>query len=225
MIMSDKFVYLLATIPLCLVWLLLYLRRKDLRKEIILASIFIGILSVSTSYLWWTIDWWRPLTITGTKVGVEDFLSGFASGGIMSVIYEYIFNKVYKNVKLESRSLSAIIILLFMFCLTSWLVFIVGFTTFWASTISLVLAIIFIILVRRDLFFNSLTSGVSMMLISVLSYLVIILISDTWVSNTYLDGLSGYCIWTIPVEEFVFWFLAGMWVGPFYEYVFGKRLK
>lgn len=99
----------------------------------------------------------------------------------------------------------------------------VGLTSFWSSAISMFLVVIFIIFVRRDLFFNSLISGVAMMCISIFFYLVIILISNTWINNTYLHGLSGLNFFTIPIEEFVFWFLAGMWVGPFYEFSFGKK--
>ena len=55
-------------------------------------SILICILSVLTSYFWWTKDWWQPLNFTNTVVGFEDFIMGFTSGGIMSVIYNFLLN-------------------------------------------------------------------------------------------------------------------------------------
>src|ERR1035437_8729952 len=90
MIIPDKYIYLLALIPFCLIWVFLFTKRKDLRKEMLSVSILIGILSVVTSYLWWTKDWWRPLTVTGTVVGIEDFTMGFASGVIISIIYNFL---------------------------------------------------------------------------------------------------------------------------------------
>ncbi len=200
MIIPDKYVYLLALIPFCLIWAFLFFKRKDLRKEIILTSFFIGILSVLTSYFWWTKDWWRPLTVTGTIVGFEDFIMGFTSGGIMSVIYDYIFRKKYQKVNLKNNIVGAFFVLLFMAIVTGWLFISIGLTSFLASTISMLLVVIFIVLVRRDLFFDSLISGLVMMLVSTLFYFLIILISNTWVSKTYLDGLSGLRFFTIPVE-------------------------
>jgi len=37
--------------------------------------------------------------------------------------------------------------------------------------------------------------------------------------------LSGHRITGIPVEEIIFWFLAGFLFGPFYEYWQGVRLR
>ena len=170
-----------------------------------------GIFSVLTSYFWWTKDWWQPLTITGTTVGIEDFITGFTSGGIMAAIYGFVFDKKYKNICPTPRPISAFFILLFLICLTGYLFWAIGTTSFWAVTISLILSIIFIVFVRRDLFYNALFSGLAMMIVSILSYMVIIYCSKTWIDNTYLNGLSGLRIWNVPIEEFVFWFLAGTW--------------
>ena len=38
-------------------------------------------------------DWWQPLIITNTPIGIEDFLIGFFIGGIAAVIYEEIYKK------------------------------------------------------------------------------------------------------------------------------------
>ncbi len=196
-----------------------------MRREIIFISLLASIFNVLSSYLWWTKDWWRPPTITGTVVGVEDMLLGFFCGGIMSVIYDLIFNKKYSKRALKHRPLNAYIFLIFSTSLMAWLFYRVGLTSFWSSTISMILFVIFMIYIRKDLFFNALVSGTAMMAISILFYIIIITLSNTWIDSTYLPSLSGFRIWNVPVEEFVFWFLAGMWIGPFYEYSLGKKLK
>lgn len=224
--MPNKYVYLFALAPFCLIWATLFLIRKDLRKEMLLVGIFIGLLSVLTSYFWWTIDWWRPATITGTIVGVEDFLMGFTAGGIMSVIYKVIRNdSSYNRYKFKFYKLSTIILMLFMAGATTWLTFVIGLTTFWSSLIAMLSVALFIMYVRRDLIVDSVVSGLAMMIISISFYLVASGISNTWVNSTYLHGLSGARVANIPIEEFVFWFLAGMWVGPIYEYALGKKLR
>lgn len=96
-----------------------FIRRKDLRREIFFISILISIISVLTSYCWWTKDWWRPNTVTGTIVGIEDFIIGFTAGGIMSVIYDFIFNKGYQKINLKHNPLNIYLSLLFMACFTA----------------------------------------------------------------------------------------------------------
>jgi len=222
---SDKYVYLIALIPFCIIWTSLYSSRKDLRKEMFSISVLIGVISVLTSYFWWTKDWWKPQNITGTIVGIEDFIMGFTSGGIMSIAYNYLLKNGYSEYRTKQRFFSAILLMIFMVFLMFYLLLITGLTSFWSCVTTLMATILFLDYSRKDLLFDSLISGVSMMFISMLFYLVILLLSNTWVDNTYLQGLSGIRFVNIPIEEFVFWFLAGMWIGPFYEYVYGKKLE
>lgn len=222
---DNQFVYLISLIPFSIIWLAIFLKRKDLRKEILFTSFLIGVLSVATSYFWWTKDWWRPITITHTIVGIEDFIMGFTSGGIMSVIYDYFLGKTYAKSTVRHGKYAPYLLLVFMGGATTLLFLYLGITSFWSSFITMALVILFIDYLRKDLIFDSLISGTAMFVVSITFYAVILLASNTWIDITYLDGLSGVRIWNVPVEEFVFWFLAGMWVGPFYEYALGKKLK
>jgi hypothetical protein len=63
------------------IWLVFLLWRKDQQHEMLKVGFLVGVLSVITCYLWWIQDWWSPQNITGTKIGVEDFLIGFFAGG------------------------------------------------------------------------------------------------------------------------------------------------
>lgn len=188
-------------------------------------SILIGVLSVATSYYWWTIDWWKPLTFTGTKVGIEDFLMGFTAGGIMATFYEVLFKRALYKRKLHHHVSGGLTILLILAQITSWLIYGIGVTSFWASTVAMISVAIIMLASRKDLFYNSLLSGVLMCAVSFLFYITIVLLSPTWIDSTYLSGLSGVRWIGVPIEEFVFWFLAGMVFGPFYEYWQGERLK
>lgn len=221
----DKFVYLLALIPFCLIWAWIFSKRKDLRAEVLVMSVMIGVVSVATSYFWWTVDWWQPLTFTGTKVGIEDFIMGFTSGGIMAALYEVVFKKSAYRRKLHHH-ISGGLTILFLLAQTMMLLFWgIGLTSFWASTYALIFTAVVMLFIRRDLILNSFLSGILMALVSVLFYAVILVISPEWIQDTYLSGLSGFAVYTIPMEEFIFWFLAGLVFGPFYEYWQGERLR
>jgi hypothetical protein len=87
------YAYLAGSLVLFAIWLVFFLLLKDLRQEMLTMSVLIGVLSVVTGYVWWTVDWWKPPTITRTIVGVEDLVMGFAAGGIMAGAYEVLFRR------------------------------------------------------------------------------------------------------------------------------------
>mgnify|MGYP001603403606 CR=1 FL=1 len=77
---SYAYTYIIGSIVSIIIWLALFTIRKDTRKEMIIISIIFGIGGIF-SELVYIQDWWRPLTITRTPIGLEDFLFGFAMGG------------------------------------------------------------------------------------------------------------------------------------------------
>ncbi len=225
MLVSVHYTYLLALIPFGIIWILIFLKRKDLRKEMYTMSLIIGVLSVITSYYWWTVDWWKPLTFTGTKVGLEDFLMGFTTGGIMASIYEVIFKRGLYKRKLHHHISGGLTLLFLLAQTVMWLFWGVGLTSFWSATIAMIMVAFIMIFIRRDLFLSALLSGVLMAIISSLFYYTIIVISPGWIDQTYLHGLSGLRLFGVPIEEYVFWFLSGVIFGPFYEYWQGEKFK
>lgn len=219
-----EYIYLIANIPFSIVWLIIFLRRKDLRHEMFIMSLLVGLASILTSYFWWTDDWWRPLTLSGTRVGVEDIILGFTTGGIMASVYEFFFKKtLYHKVKPFWHTL--IVSVTSLVVLMEILMRGFSFTSFYASTLSLVLVISLMLVLRRDLTVSAFSSAVLMTLISTLFYGAIILLSPQWIDKTYLPTLSGLRVAGVPIEEFVFWFLAGAFFGPFYEFWKGEKIR
>ena len=75
-----KYSYLIADLTLLFVWIILFWHRKDVRREMLIVSIIFGFAGLLVEPIYFQ-DWWHPLTITGTKIGLEDFLFGFWVGG------------------------------------------------------------------------------------------------------------------------------------------------
>ena len=79
----------------------------------------------------WTVDWWQPETVTGTRAGIEDAILGFTNGGLGAVLYEVVFKKRTRFLKKDS-------VLKKYFSQRRWLLwlpfvigFVVGAISFW----------------------------------------------------------------------------------------------
>ncbi|MDD2445054.1 MAG: lycopene cyclase domain-containing protein [Candidatus Nanoarchaeia archaeon] len=221
--MSYLYSYLIGDLTLLIVWFILFYFRKNVRKEMLIISLLIGIggLFAETIY---TIDWWQPLTITGTLIGIEDFLFGFAIGGIGSSIYEVIFKKTVKIKKINQKKRfnqnknillfgASIVVLLFI------TFFLMKLNSFYSSIISLGIPIIYMNVKRKDLILNSILSGFFLMLTSFLAFITVELITPGWINSAwFLENLSGIIILTAPLEDLIWFFLMGMFIGPLYEF-------
>lgn len=225
--MEYKYAYLTGTMIGLFVWLVLYYHRKDLRREMWAMSIASALGSVITAHYFWTKDWWRPDTITGTLVGIEDFILGFAVGGMAAVIYEEIFHKrLYKFNRKQTHNKGALFYALIIIVVMSVFYKVFNYTSFWASTIAFGAGGLYLMWFRRDLIVAALVKGILMVLVSMPIYYAIIFFWPGWVDDTYLfETLSGTKVTGIPIEELVFWFLFGFGAGPYYEYWQGYRLR
>jgi Lycopene cyclase len=216
---SSAYVYLGTCAVFLCVWLLLYLLRKDTRREMVTMSLLVGIVSICTLYFWYTVDWWHPKTVTGTRIGVEDFFIGFAGGGIMSVCYEIFSGIRYRYSGRTSYTVRAVALLVFLACITSVFFYGFSFTSFWSTVLGLSITTVIMLFLRPDLMRNSLLSGVLSLLLVLPAYGFILYTSPSWVNETYdWRYLSGVLVLGIPIEELIFWFLSGLFFGPFYEF-------
>lgn len=224
---SYIYSYLIGVLVLLLVWCILFFIRKDNREEFLTLSFIMGVVGTPTQLVY-TIDWWRPSTITGTLIGIEDFLLGLTLGGIGSVIYEDVFKKKIKKHKKNNLLKNP------NFYVSSFLPFIIFFGSFYlfnihslySSIIALLFGIGYIIYRRKDLMFNSVISGFLVMIISIFSFLIVEVITPGWVLNQWLfDGLSGILILTAPIEDLIWFFLVGAYIGPLYEFWVEAKLE
>lgn len=212
--------YLIANAALLLVWLLLFLWRKDTHKEMLIISTLFGIAGLASEPIY-TIDWWQPLTITGTRVGIEDFLFGFWVGGISAVIYEIVFKKKVRPRKIGTNykpinlvTLNIVLALLFFGGF-----FILRLNSFYASIFAFTPLILFIWIKRSDLIINSLFSGLLLSAVGLLWFWVPELITPGWIKTHWLfENLSGVLILKAPLEDLIWGFLAGAFIGPLYEF-------
>lgn len=51
MILDQKYTYFFGAILFLLIWLVLYIRRKDVRHEMLIVSVFVALLGIVAEYL------------------------------------------------------------------------------------------------------------------------------------------------------------------------------
>jgi hypothetical protein len=222
--MAYTYTYLWMGIIFFIFWLFLFLWRKDVRKEMLIMSVIFGALGPIVDLLY-TRDWWSPLTITNTAIGFESVIVGFMIGGIAAVIYEELFKKKIKLRK-KTKSNPMIIIQMILISLILFLgSFYLGFNSLIASIVALSVPIIVIYVKRRDLIVDSLMTGLCLLITAFLVYSIVNLITPGWVQAFWhFTNVPNIMIISLPVDDVVWYVLAGMLIGPLYEFWQEARL-
>ena len=220
--------YFAGNLIIFLPWLLIFINRRDLRKEMIIG----GLLSLPLVFTapWFIPEYWNPAYLFGfipyTKIGVEDVMFAFFPGSIATVIFEYIENKklVRYSGKKKVRYLN----------LTPYLLSILIFVgldllfpdySIYNLMLGCAVGAFVIIFTRRDLFEQSVTSGfLFMLLYFVMFTLFNYILYPGYIDNVYsLNNLSGVIVFQLPLEEYVFSFSLGIFWSGIYEYIFNFR--
>jgi len=216
--------YLFGTILFLIPWFVIYFSRKDLRREMMIISIFGAVMSVVTGYLWLTYDWWHPETITQTRVGIEDVLLGFGNGGVAAVLYQYVHSAQTTKAHPPNKTAVIMIVLGLMVCMYFFISFL-SLTSFYASALCMFLVMGVSFVLRRDLFRIAAMSGIYMTVLSLPIYVACELVSPGWIAHAWFtQSLSGIYLWRIPIEDLVFYFQAGFLSPLFYKIWYGESI-
>jgi hypothetical protein len=224
-----KYTYLFMGLLYLIIWLFLFLRRKDLRKEMILLSLASAIFGPLTELIYFR-DWWNPITITGSVLSIEPILFGFCIGGIAAVIYEEVFGKkLYKDSKnlIDFKKGKKIFILeLFGVFLLFGLFFIFHLNSLLSTIIAFGAVTIIILYHRRDLFIPSILSGILICIIASIVYSILNIITPNWIEHFLLfNNTPRIIVGGIPIDDLIWYFGVGMMLGPLYEYYKVVKLK
>lgn len=220
---SYTYSYLLLGLLFLVFWTSLFIWRKDTRKAMLVMSTIFGIAGLLVEPIY-VQDWWKPITITNTLIGFEDFLFGFVIGGIAAVIYEDIFKKKMKIRKKtkkiterENMHFFTLIIVFGILFFSSFLIF--NLNTLYSSLIAFLPLIGFIYYKRKDLILDSIFSGALLTILSFIIYSILNLITPGWVQKFwYFKNVPPIIIFGVPIDDIIWYFLAGAFIAPLYEY-------
>ena len=217
--------YLSAGLFYFSIWLVFFLLRKDLREQMLVVGLFL--VGTAPINVIWHGDYWNPPYLFGESFRFEDFFWGFAFAGVVAVAYEVVFAKHVQVAIPRStwrigaellRVLALIVLPLIM--LTNFL----HVNSIYSISVALVITLLYMYSKRADLFRNMLWSGL-------FSFVFIFVVYFTW-QYPYpevfyrfwkMDAISGVLLFGIPVEELVWFSLAGAFIGPLYKFVSGAK--
>jgi len=97
--------------------------------------------------------------------------------------------------------------------------------SFWATTLTFIVGLFLIVLLRHDLLWEAVFGGLAMIMVSIPVYLTLFALFPDVVEYFWLlHNLSRIMVWGIPIEDLIFYFGAGALLAPIYEFIFEKRL-
>jgi len=223
--LPNKFAYLTGCLILALFWLVIFLMRKDLRKEMVFASL-LGLPMGITDYFLVPV-YWQPQSLFGLmekyRVGLESFLFFFLMAGLSSVFYEF-----FRGRKIRKIARDKGLHLLPIIAAVGFFLFLASVfpekTVYW-FILTGVFGASFIIAFRSDLLKQALFGAFAFALFYLLVFAYVIFIFPRLVADFYnVPNLLGVFAMGVPLEEILAAFFAGAFWSIMYEFVKGYRV-
>ena len=221
-----QYAYSIGCLIVLFVWLLFFILRKDLRKEIIFGSI-LSLPFGFSDYLW-VPEYWNPPSlfnlISNYGVGIESFLFFFLCGGIAAVVYEVIARKKTVRIRGKRKYLFVSYILIILIFIS--LEFIFPERTIYNAIISLLIVATIIVVRRKDLISQIIFGGIFFAIVYFILFVIFNKIFPDYVLAVYtLENIWGIIVLGVPLEEIAISFGVGAVWSSFYEYIKGYKTR
>jgi len=208
--------YFLSAVYFSFWWIMLFFFNKKGRRAMLLLS-FVGLIFGPLVQQMHLVDWWQPHFIFNTVIKFEDLMFGFAVAGTISSIYTIIRSKFSAPQLKVSLLLKIILVAATLFAVFG-LFYLFNIHSFWSSLIGFSIPIFAAIISRPGLLLPMCMTGILITVIVLPGYLFGIYLKPAWVQNEWLlSSLSGKFFLGVPMEEFIWFFFAGVGLGAFQE--------
>jgi hypothetical protein len=216
--MAYLFENIIGAIP----WILLFILRKNLRKEMIIMSLIAAPFAMLD--LFFVPNYWKPITLYGLPIGIEGLIFSFEIGGIAAVIYSEITKQI--PVKINGYHKHASLALVFVLAAIIFLALVNHIaSTMLALYAALIAGTAITLFMRKDLLKSAIEGALAFGLI----YFIMFTIELTFFPNVKswftLNGLPKIYIFNVPVWEILFAVTFAAYWGNLYEIIFGYKYK
>ncbi|OGH24124.1 MAG: hypothetical protein A3B47_04625 [Candidatus Levybacteria bacterium RIFCSPLOWO2_01_FULL_39_24] len=223
----DKYIYLLLSILLLLIWSVFFLfLKKEVRRILIKASVVGGLAGLIAEF-WYFKDYWRPPLLFGdAKIFLEDFLFGFAFTGIAATIYKVLFKKEGSK---HEKGHRIIFFVFFVIGILSLLLFnnLLKINSIFVSSFVFLILSFMMVFIRKDLVMQSIMSGILSLSVIIPIYILLFnFISPGYWDKYWLLANTAFgikIIGNIPVTELLWYFSWSCLAGIAYDFYHGNK--
>lgn len=223
--MDYRLGYFTLDVIILIFWLIFFIYRKNLRKEMIIMSLLTTPFGPLSEYFYLK-DYWHPGSIIISNPIIEDLLFAFLIGGIGAIIYEEISSKYLVNRHLQKHY--HILTILISTLILGMILFnkILGINSIYATFISFLIIYLIIVFIRHDLVIPGFLNGLFLGISSLVYYFILLqFFPEIFQKFWYLNNISGLFIWKVPIEEVLWFFNWGLVSGLLYEFITGMALR
>jgi hypothetical protein len=218
-----SYLYFCLALYFLLWWIGLFLWKKENHREMFYIGL-LGLIAGPLVQIMHLRDWWNPVFLYNNfPIKIEDLIFGFAVAGVSAVIYQSLRSEEERSFKrlIPSSKYEVLVFTVGIFILFGFF-YVFGVHSFWTSILCLITIAIFIIAKRPDLSISMLYSGLLVMAIAWIFYIVALQINPAWFTQEwYLNNLSGIFVGSIPIEELAWYFFTGLTFSAVWEFVNG----
>ncbi len=205
--MEYQFAYALWTLIFGALWAFFYALRPAARTEMVRFSFVAAPLGPLTQYLH-LFDYWRPTTLFGTPISIEDLCIAFFIGGITAGIYSFCKPERERR---ERDGVLALILCAYVLGVVLMYggFFVLGLSSVEVAFITLGLFGVVPLIMKPWVWKGALMSGIAfasfLFCFEALFFLAYPGIVDAW-----WFGATWGRVWGVPYEEIVWGFLWGL---------------
>jgi hypothetical protein len=224
----STYIFLLSALYF-LFWSVLFLvsfrGHRDIQKRIFVTSLlpmvvfpFVELITLA--------DWWSPVFVWGTFLHVEDILFGFGITGTTLGIYFWVSRDVRVQIERQAAfsRLYASTLLVAPVLVTFVPFYFFHVSSFYTGTLSMILLSICVFVRVPAMISPAFITGILLTLIILPGYFLATYLHPGWIQEYWkLTGWPGYPFLMIPLGEYVYYFLSGLFLPAFMELLFAKR--
>ncbi|TAL14416.1 hypothetical protein EPN95_03085 [Patescibacteria group bacterium] len=216
-----QFAYISAAIIFLAVWIILFLYRKDLHREMLTMSLFAVPLGL---FDFWAVPlYWQPVTLFNIPIGIEGLIYSFCLGGITSVIYAEVAHKRLQHIHKWHKSAALIV---FLATAIMFLPLAIGKVAnpVIILYVSLLTGLGVALYLRKDLVRSTIIGGLCFGILYFLLLRFWLSLYPSAANWFVFQGLPQTRILGVPLWELLFGTVFAAYWGNVYELLFGYRL-
>jgi hypothetical protein len=220
------YAYLVGALLFVPVWLLMYWRSPTSRREmLVMSGVFTITVGVPLEFWLYSRDWWHPLTITRTAIGIEDVIYSIGNGGYLAAVYAFTFRGYLDRRQHAPGWQLRLLPLVVAIALPLILAYALGWQAFPAATVGSLIALAIVLAARRDLIAVAVGSAIVGTALAIPVYVALELLFPGLVAATWdLPHLSGLLPLGIPIEDLAWYaYTAALW-STYYKFAAGLRV-